>query len=37
MTRKKNLHSAASRFLYNRYIAGDPKRDEEYDEGSHQR
>jgi DNA-binding XRE family transcriptional regulator len=28
----KKLHSRASQFLYNRYIAGDPKREEEYDE-----
>jgi DNA-binding XRE family transcriptional regulator len=26
------LHSKASQFLYNRYIAGDSKREEEYDE-----
>src|SRR5438270_10245134 len=32
MTRKKTLHSPASRFLYNRYIAGDLKREEEYEE-----
>lgn len=32
MTRKKTMHSAASRFLYDRYIAGDPKREEEYEE-----
>jgi ribosome-binding protein aMBF1 (putative translation factor) len=29
---QKNFHSGASRFLYNRYIAGDRKREEEYDE-----
>src|SRR5260370_41719260 len=29
---QKKFHSGASRFLYNRYIAGDPKREEEYDE-----
>lgn len=32
MTRNKNLHSAASRFLYDRYVSGDPKREEEYEE-----
>lgn len=32
MARKKNLHSAASRFLYDRYIAGDSKREEVYEE-----
>lgn len=32
MTRKKSMHSAASRFLYDHYIAGDPKREEEYEE-----
>ncbi len=32
MTRKKNLHSAASRLLYERYVAGDAKREEEYEE-----
>jgi DNA-binding XRE family transcriptional regulator len=31
MARKK-FHSKASKFLYNRYIAGDPKREEEYEE-----
>jgi len=31
MARKK-FHSKASQFLYNRYIAGDPKRQEEYEE-----
>ncbi len=29
---QKKFHSKASRFLYNRYIAGDPKREEEYEE-----
>jgi predicted transcriptional regulator len=29
---QKKFHSGASKFLYNRYIAGDPKREEEYDE-----
>jgi DNA-binding XRE family transcriptional regulator len=29
---KKKFHSKASQFLYNRYIAGDPKREEEYEE-----
>ena len=29
---QKKFHSGASQFLYNRYIAGDPKREEEYDE-----
>src|SRR6266487_4551168 len=29
---QKKFHSGASRFLSNRYIAGDPKREEEYDE-----
>jgi len=29
---QKKFHSGASRFLYNRYIAGDPRREEEYDE-----
>lgn len=28
---QKKFHSKASQFLYNRYIAGDPKREEEYD------
>ena len=31
MTRKK-FHSKASQFLYNRYIAGDPRREQEYEE-----
>lgn len=31
MVRKK-FHSKASEFLYNRYIAGDPKREAEYEE-----
>jgi len=31
-SRKKKFHSNASKFLYNRYIAGDSKREEEYDE-----
>ena len=31
MARKK-FHSGASEFLYNRFIAGDPKREEEYEE-----
>lgn len=29
---QKKFHSGASRFLYNRYIAGDPKRQQEYEE-----
>ena len=29
---QKKFHSGASQFLYKRYIAGDPKREEEYDE-----
>jgi predicted transcriptional regulator len=29
---KRRLNSKASEFLYKRYIAGDPKREEEYDE-----
>ncbi len=29
---QKKFHSKASQFLYNRFIAGDPKREEEYDE-----
>jgi ribosome-binding protein aMBF1 (putative translation factor) len=29
---KKHLNSKASQFLYNRYIAGDPKREAEYEE-----
>jgi DNA-binding XRE family transcriptional regulator len=28
----KKSHSRAAQFLYNRYIAGDPKREEEYNE-----
>jgi DNA-binding XRE family transcriptional regulator len=28
---QKTFHSRASQFLYNRYIAGDPKREAEYD------
>ena len=28
---RKQLHSQASRFLYDRYIAGDPQREEQYD------
>ena len=28
----EKFHSRASQFLYNRYIAGDPKREAEYDE-----
>ena len=31
MARKK-FHSGASEFLYNHFIAGDPKREEEYEE-----
>jgi DNA-binding XRE family transcriptional regulator len=31
MARKK-FHSNASKFLYNRFIAGDPKREDEYEE-----
>ena len=31
MTPKK-FHSNASQFLYNRYIKGDPKREQEYEE-----
>ena len=31
MARKK-FHSNASKFLYNRFIAGDPKREREYEE-----
>jgi len=29
---RKRFHSSASQFLYNRYIAGDPRREEEYEE-----
>ena len=29
---KKKFHSKASKFLYDRYVGGDPKREEEYDE-----
>ncbi|HMB82428.1 MAG TPA: helix-turn-helix domain-containing protein [Terriglobales bacterium] len=29
---RKTFHSKASQYLYNRYIAGDPKREEEYEE-----
>ena len=29
---QKKLSSKASQFLYNRYVAGDPKREEEYEE-----
>ena len=29
---KKKLHSRGSQFLYDRYIAGDPKREAEYEE-----
>ena len=29
---KKKLHSKASQFLYDRYIAGNPKREEEYED-----
>src|SRR5438132_197117 len=29
---KKKFHSKASKFLYNRYIGGDPRREEAYDE-----
>jgi predicted transcriptional regulator len=29
---RKTLHSNASRFLYNRYIAGDPRREEVFEE-----
>ena len=32
MVQKKKFHSGASQYLYNRYIAGDPKREEEYEE-----
>ena len=29
---QKQFHSKASQFLYNRYIAGDPKREAQYEE-----
>ncbi len=29
---RKTFHSKASQYLYNRYIAGDPKREGEYEE-----
>ena len=29
---RKQFHSNASKFLYNRYIAGSPKREQEYEE-----
>jgi DNA-binding XRE family transcriptional regulator len=29
---RKKFHSTASQFLYDRYIAGDPKREEEYEQ-----
>ncbi|MSV32801.1 MAG: helix-turn-helix domain-containing protein [Bryobacterales bacterium] len=29
---RKQFHSNASKFLYNRFVAGDPKREEEYEE-----
>jgi DNA-binding XRE family transcriptional regulator len=29
---REKFHSKASRFLYRRYIAGDPKREEKYEE-----
>ncbi|MGA3096563.1 MAG: XRE family transcriptional regulator [Bryobacteraceae bacterium] len=29
---RKQLHSKAGQFLYNRYIAGDPQREETYEE-----
>jgi len=29
---QKKFHSKASQFLYSRYIAGDPRREEEYEE-----
>lgn len=32
MPPKKKFHSNASKFLYNRFIAGDGERDEEYEE-----
>jgi DNA-binding XRE family transcriptional regulator len=32
MPQKKKFHSNASKFLYNRFIAGNAKREEEYEE-----
>ena len=32
MVQKKKFQSKASEFLYNRYISGDPKREEQYEE-----
>jgi DNA-binding XRE family transcriptional regulator len=29
---QKQFHSRAAKFLYNRYVAGDPKREEAYEE-----
>ena len=29
---RKQFHSKASEFLYNRFVAGNPKREEEYEE-----
>ena len=29
---RKKLHSKASQFLYDRYVAGDPKREQEFEE-----
>jgi predicted transcriptional regulator len=29
---RKRFHSGASKFLYDRYIIGDPRREEEYEE-----
>ena len=29
---RKQFHSKAAKFLYDRYIAGDPKREKEYEE-----
>ena len=29
---KKKFHTKASQYLYDRYIAGDPKREEEYEQ-----
>ena len=29
---QKQFHSKASQYLYNRFIAGDPKREAEYEE-----
>ena len=29
---QKQLHSKAGQFLYNRYVAGDPRREEAYEE-----